>query len=220
VFGKLLAKIRRMVGERRSFDPRVLDDPVALQTDWFPAKGGGTNFRTHKLVRANPNRMAFRVVIGAMAFYSVFLAMGVGILVGFFSTTIPSGKAGLNAETVLSVVFGLVFACAGGAMWYFGTVPIVFDKQKGYFWKGRTAPDEVFDKSQLKHFATFEDIHALQLVSEYCRGDKSSYYSYELNLVLADGKRINVVDHGNREKLREDADALAEFLDRPVWDAI
>ncbi|MDP6491172.1 MAG: hypothetical protein QGG69_05335 [Kiritimatiellia bacterium] len=59
-----------------------------------------------------------------------------------------------------------------------------------------------------------------QLLSEYCRSDKSSYYSYELNLVLQDGSRINVVDHGNKTKLREDAATLSEFLGRPVWDAI
>ena len=59
----------------------------------------------------------------------------------------------------------------------------------------------------------------MQLVSEYCRGNKSSFYSYELNLVLANGRRINVVDHGNIESLQKDARTLAAFLDIPVWDA-
>ena len=51
------------------------------------------------------------------------------------------------------------------------------------------------------------------------RGNKSAYYSYEMNLVLNDGKRLNVVDHGNQAKLREDAQTLATFLNVPVWDA-
>ncbi len=50
-------------------------------------------------------------------------------------------------------------------------------------------------------------------------GNKSSYYSYELNLVLDDGSRINVVDHGNLDRLRGDAQTLSRFLDKPVWDA-
>ena len=62
-------------------------------------------------------------------------------------------------------------------------------------------------------------IHALQLVSEHVRGNKSSYWSYELNLVLGDGSRINVVDHGNLDQLRADAQTLAGFLNKPVWDA-
>ena len=43
--------------------------------------------------------------------------------------------------------------------------------------------------------------------------------NYELNLVLEDGKRINVVDHENQDSLREDAGTLAAFLDKPIWDA-
>jgi hypothetical protein len=50
-------------------------------------------------------------------------------------------------------------------------------------------------------------------------GNKNSYYSYELNLVLDDGSRINVVDHGNLDRLRSDAQTLSRFLDKPVWDA-
>ncbi len=51
-------------------------------------------------------------------------------------------------------------------------------------------------------------------------GNKSSYYSYELNLVLNDGSRINVVDHGNLKRLRSDTQTLSQFLGKPVWDAI
>jgi hypothetical protein len=67
--------------------------------------------------------------------------------------------------------------------------------------------------------APLSSIHALQLLSEFVSGSKNSYYSYELNLVLDNGSRINVVDHGNLERLRADASTLSQFLDKPVWDA-
>jgi len=38
---------------------------------------------------------------------------------------------------------------------------------------------------------------------------KSTYYSHELNLILNDRSCINVVDHGNRERLRGDASTLS-----------
>ena len=44
--------------------------------------------------------------------------------------------------------------------------------------------------------------------------------SYELNLVLQDGERLNVVDHGSFDVLREDAAKLGEFLGVPVWDVL
>ncbi len=99
-----------------------------------------------------------------------------------------------------------------------GTQPIVFDKQSGYFWKGRKNPGEVYRPEAIKCWAELENIHALQLISEHCRSDKSSYYSYELNLVMKDSSRINVVDHGKHDKIRADAAALSEFLEKPVWD--
>jgi hypothetical protein len=105
-------------------------------------------------------------------------------------------------------------------MLYFGTTPIVFDKYQGCFWKGRKVPNGVSDSQGIKYFARLDEIHALQLISEYCRGNKSSYYSYELNLILKNGNRMNVVDHGNPEKLREDTQALSRFLGKPVWDAM
>ena len=40
-----------------------------------------------------------------------------------------------------------------------------------------------------------------------------------MNLVLHDGRRYNVVDHGDQAKIRADAQALAAFLNVPVWDA-
>ena len=65
-------------------------------------------------------------------------------------------------------------------------------------------------------------IHALQIVHEWVSGNgkgSKPYKSYELNLVLSSGERKNVVDHGNREKLLEDANQLAQFLGVPLWDA-
>jgi len=82
------------------------------------------------------------------------------------------------------------------------------------------SPDQVFNKDLIKHLAPLDQVHALQLVSEYCSGNKSSYYSYELNLVLKDGRRVNVIDHGNINRIRQDAQTLSNFLGKPVWNAL
>lgn len=220
MFKKILQKLSSLADDRNKFDPSSLGDPVATQTDWTPAKRGGASFRTHKLIKVSPDRIEFRASIGAKVFYMIFLVVGIGVVIGVSALQLSKGTFSFSMDTVFPLLIGLVFAVIGGYMLYFGTVPIVFDKRKGYFWKGRKGPDQVFSKNSLKYFAELEDVHALQLISEYCRGDKSSYYSYELNLVLKDGKRINVVDHGNQNKLRADASTLSDLLERPVWDAI
>lgn len=202
------------------FNPATLNDPVALQTAWRPAKRGGTNFRTHKRVDIDPHRCEFRATPGIRLFSLLFLVVGLGIAIGFWVTRLASGAAPeLNAETLVPTAFGLIFVLVGGVFLYNNLTPIVFDRQKGFFWKGRKAPDQVFNPAEIKTCAALDTVHALQLLREYCRGNKSSYYSYELNLVLRDGTRLNVIDHGNLKALREDAAQLGAFLGKPVWDA-
>jgi len=220
MFKELIENMKKMFGGRPAFDPSSIGDPMAIKTGWNPIKGGGTNFCTHKLVAVSPERMEFRASLGAKIFFGIFLVVGLAVVIGVSAANISSGNFAFNMNTIFPILFGLVFAAVGGSLLYFGTKPIVFDKRKGFFWKGKVAPDEVFDRNSLKCFAEIENIYALQLISEYCSGNKSSYYSYELNLVLNDGERVNVIDHGNIRKIREDAASLSTFLGKPLWDGI
>jgi hypothetical protein len=123
--------------------------------------------------------------------------------------------------TVPPILVGFLLWIIAGILWYLITSPIVFDKSKGYFWKGRNVPTEKNIKRTLKEYTHLEDIHALQLISETCwRNEDRSYRSHELNLVLKDGRRINVVDHGVEGNIRECARRLSQFLEVPVWDAL
>jgi hypothetical protein len=217
----LLQKIQRLSsGGRGLFDPSVFNDPLALQTEWTPAKGGGANFRTHKLVEIHADRLEFKASVIARLFYLTFFLAGLGILIGFLAPLFSAKTSSFDFELIIPLIVGFVFTSLGAFMLYFGTQPVVFDRRNGFFWKGRTAPDEVLRQERLKNFAKIDQVHAIQLLSEYCRGNKSSYYSYEINLVLKDGGRINVVDHGNAAKIRQDAEKIADFIKKPVWDAI
>jgi hypothetical protein len=67
---------------------------------------------------------------------------------------------------------------------------------------------------------SLHDVRAIQLIREYVRGDKSSYYSYELNLACGDASRLNVTDHASLRVIRADAALLGRYLFIPVWDGI
>jgi hypothetical protein len=118
------------------------------------------------------------------------------------------------------VAFGTAVAALGGGVFYFGAAPVVFDKRQGAFWRGRTAPNEVINRLTLKAYAKLDDVHALQVIKEGVHGDDSSYDSFELNLVLTDGRRINVTDHGDYDTLRRNTETLSAFLGRPLWDTV
>ncbi len=49
--------------------------------------------------------------------------------------------------------------------------------------------------------------------------DYNYFYSYELNVVLKDGSRYNIMDHGNDKRLLDDAKRLADRLSLPLINA-
>lgn len=185
------------------------DDPVAQSTAWGPLVNGGANFRTRNLVAVDGSRMEFPASLGMRLFAGLFLVVGIGVGVG-----------GIAGGGWFLLLFGAVFASVGGGLLWFATAPVVFDKRQGAFWRGRTAPAETYHRSSLKHYAPLADIHALQILKEHVRGDKNSYDSFELNLVLTDGRRLNVTDHGDYDTLRRNAEVLRAFLERPLWDTV
>lgn len=219
----MLNKLKNLIKEAgrqiETFDASGFEDPLALQTDWSPLKGGGSNFRTHNLVSENYNRTAFKASLGAKLFSSVFILVGLGLPSSQIYLAFQNGRAFFDGDFLSMLLFGTVFSIVGAALFYSYAKPVVFDKTNGFFWKGWKAPDIASVENPGSHSTRISNIHALQIISEYVRGDKSSYYSYELNLVLKDGSRLNVIDHGDVYRIRENAGVLSQFLGKPVWDS-
>ena len=217
---KLVESLKKLGNMGPAFDPSSLNDPIAMQTEWRPLKSGGANFKTHKLVEVGYHRLEFRATVFARIFCMIFLFVGLAVLFFFGLKTIDWQNLTSNFESALPSLFGLVFAAVGGLLLYFMTKPIVFDKTHGYYWKGRIEPTQTYEQSAKKKSAPLSDIHAIQIISEHVSSSKSSYYSYEINLILHDGTRLNVVDHGKLSSIREDAQKLSAFLGVPVWDSV
>tara|TARA_R110002111_G_scaffold1157_1_gene8191 strand:+ start:55194 stop:55856 length:663 start_codon:yes stop_codon:yes gene_type:complete len=220
MFRKLIDQLKKLTtGDGERFDPATLNDPVALNTEWSPLKRGGASFCTRKLVQVSPLRYEFRASWGAKAFYLIFLVVGLGLLIASLFQVIESEK--IFTEDVIGLgAVGLIFTLAGGLMFYFGTKPVVFDKQYECFWTGRIPTDELMYATANELLMPFKEIYAIQLISELVSGDKNSYYSYEMNLVSQEGVRTNVVDHGKLDQIHADARTLSEFLEVPIWDGI
>jgi hypothetical protein len=205
----------------KPFDPSNIGDPIALQTDWEPLESDGAISWITESVEIDSHRMEFNAPRETKNFY-FFLIVGLGILFGFcysFHTVVILRRELLfSTDMIQPLLVSLFFMVGGCCLLYFGTTPVVFDKHKGAFWKGRKAPDEVSDRKELKYFAKLADIHALQIVDEWCEG-RTSYINYQLNLVLKDGSRLNVFENRKRNKILEAANAISGFLGKPVWDA-
>lgn len=203
---------------------RRFQDHVAANTQWQPAKAGGTNFCTHRLEHVSMDRMEFNARGSALLFPFAFMVMG--LVVGF--VMFGQGLKENPLMILVGCIIGSIFFAVGYWLMRDWTTPIVFDKNLRHFWRGKlenTHQLSTGNTENIKEFCLLEDIHAIQLLSESCssassQGRSSTYQSYELNLIKQNGERIHVVDHGNKKHLIDDANKLGHFLGVPVWNAI
>ncbi len=193
----LLERLAQNIGARvaqlqAAQDPARWNDPVALTTEWTPLSPGGSSFRTHTLVALEHSRVGFKKSFQFWLFGLLFLGLGLGIAGwGAYSGIWPFG------------LFGLPFAAAGGFMLL--PRPIVFDDAtRAFLARGASTP--------------YGSIHAIQILREYVSSKNGGFDSYELNLVLKDGKRLPVIDHGDLDAIRSSASRLATQLGCRVWD--
>jgi hypothetical protein len=171
------------------------EDPIAAKTQWTPLMPGGANFITDHLFEEAPSRFVFRPTTSLRLFGLAFLLVGLGCI-----------AAGPLAHIPFMIVFGLPFVGVGVAVLAHRTS--VFD-----------GPSRSY-VSKKKQVVPFTSIHALQIVEETVSGsDDPDFHSYELNLVLQSGERINVVDHIGIEEIRKDAQILSTLTGCKVWDA-
>ena len=187
--------------KREILDLESFEDELVFRISWDPLVGGGTNFCTHRLQKMSG------LMNNSIEFKPTFIAYLVSIsfaVIGLMASLFYLSSGSMDSGALLGLAF------LGFGLWYLRQLV----KQKSVF----NSKSRVFCKNTKS--CGFDNICAIQLLREYVRGNKNSYYSYELNLVCTNGERINIVDHGALRAIREDASILAEFLSVPVWDAI
>lgn len=215
----MLNSIQEGLEKFQSFDPSSMEDPLARQCSWSPVKPGGTNFGTHQLVKTSPERLEFKLKGGAVLFPVLFALIGFGLLLGM-------GIPGLlRMDFILlgmGVFMGGIFSLVGLLLFFSWTSPRIFDFSMGCYWKGRRTPNP-YSNEWPKGSCRISDIHAVQIIRELCtsssssNGYRSTFYSYEINLVFQDGNRLNIIDHGNVDLILQDGNTLVQRLNVPLW---
>tara|TARA_R110002111_G_scaffold66446_6_gene108294 strand:- start:2743 stop:3408 length:666 start_codon:yes stop_codon:yes gene_type:complete len=193
-------------------------DNIKSKVDTSPLNSGGASFKTNVLIKESSSKILYKPSIGAAIFGFIFLAIGLGVL--FFGIYPLFGNNFNLAEVEwFLLIFGLIFTTAGSFMFYMFYMPRVFDKQIGYYYKAYSPGSHYRNRRSSKSHIPLKSIIAIQLIGEHVKNDKGSYKSFELNLVLNDGSRNNVIDHGNLKSIISDAEILSNFLNIPIWHA-
>ena len=190
--------------------PTYIRDALADQTTWSPLVPGGTNFRTRQLAEIGPMRLEYKALRGAVLFAMLFVTIG---LVTALTPFVYASFFDFVFEIWMPIALlaGSLCFAIGGAFLLKDVRRVGFDKAQGVFIRGRTR-------------ISLADVRAVQIVGEALRTGgmytAANFQSYEINLVLRDADRTNVVDHGDElDRVHEEASKLAEFLSVPLWDA-
>lgn len=176
---------------------------------------GGSSFGTHDISINPQGNLEFQASTSSKIFAGVFMIWG--LLFGLIILLSLFGSPNIDFTIIFSFIPAAIFIGIGYIMYRYISQPIIFDKQVGYFYKGKPQMTYGMIDPINTNMIPLSSIYALQIVSERVSTKNSSFLSYEINLILSDKKRVNVVDYGNLEKIQADAKQLGEYLWVSVW---
>ena len=206
-------------------DPRYFDDPVALRTGWVPLSPGGSRHTTKLLRQIAPQVLSFQPTAfshyQSLVHFLALLVFGNMLIVSLLRDELNINRP--DEWWVISALVQILVGC--GVTLVLLNRSIVVDANAAEVrlglprlgWLNRFPwLRKLFCRS-----VPFTDIHSIQLLDEEVRPQREPmFWSYELNLVLRDGKRINLIDHRNQREICWDAGDLSRMMDVPTWDFI
>lgn len=156
--------------------------------------------------------MLSKHLLAQFCFHPYLLFLDLHFFLGGFYKLISTNG---TLKFLLFIIFGTVFSCVGIYFMLHFLRPRVFNKNSNFYYKGFTRNP---DRSK-KNYASLNRIVALQIIGETITDDDGDYKSFELNIVLDDASRLNVIDHGNLNTIIDDTEILSDFLNAPIWHA-
>lgn len=185
----------------------------APQAQTAPLQRGGPRFASHRPVHGAA-RLHWRPSVRVWVQGALFALPALLVLL----ILLAAGEVRLHEPATWILPLITVFFIAMGALIVRRhRLPIVFDRQLGWFWRGHPRAPGSADIARLKEATRLAEIRAVQLVTgQQMRTPYATWDTWELNLILKNGQRLPVISHGNLKALRQDATTLANWLALPL----
>jgi len=196
----------------------ITESEIRQRIQWHPVNYGGGESRSSTFKFVNDHRFEFRP---QWIFVVIILSaggLGAAYILRNLYDMMSNGEYDNPGWRFIPGAIGLVIA-------YFlykrlGRTAI-FDLEQGYYWKGNRKYVNALEKNyEPTDLTLLADIMALQILSEKVEtekdGSRYTFTSYELNLVLHSGERINVVDNGGFYNMKHGAEVISKALNIPL----
>ena len=168
------------------------------KTATSPTQNRNASFSAAKLTRKNSHIMTINISNRCLILLTCLWLASIAAAVSLTINLLQSQALG---TVLIPLSASLIFFIFGAFSLYKLSSPIVFNRMHGCFWQGFGGH---------KHAEPLSRVHCLQVLSYV------NHSSGELNLVLTDGSRINLIDHASLDVINIDAQQLAAFLEVPV----
>ena len=179
------------------------NDPVAEITHWQSMASGASNFKMQEFITTDTGikvRVSFEVRLFCWAF----------ILVGLIPALMEYAISWQDLDSIISplVSFYGVFILIGVILrWIFIKNEIEFNQSA-----------RIIITSDKQY--SFSNVYALQVISSIAGGHGNGIFrNNELNLILKNGNRINILNHGGKTAFYKQEEQLSKLLNVPVWQA-
>lgn len=206
---------------------KSLDDEIANKTSFKPLKTWWANFKTHHLVIDN----FWNIIFKPKLWFPLIFILGFSLplifsIMDWVSKISKWWNIIENPYEILNIfswefIFSLIIVIPIYLMIHFAFRSKIFDFQNWYFYdlSYKNKLFELLNNEKYKNkIIPINQIYALQIISETVSLKNSNYLSYELNMVLKDWNRINVVDYWDVESIKKDSKEIANRLWIKIWD--
>lgn len=208
-----------MSPERDTTYGHLFGDSFADTVCWKPLVPGGVNEITRTLPVLKERSLILKATLGQQltTYFGAFL----GMYLIYILTSVASNVGSPIYSNAIYLISSLValFIIMNFRDIY---TPIIFDKKSGYFLRNCKI-GESSKRNSLKRSCLLSDIYAIQIVSEECiqpqKNGFSWFESFEINLILNDSSRLNVIDCANYAHVSKSAGKIGDFLRVPIWNA-
>ena len=189
----------------------TLSDGRKSRIETSALRTASASFAATRLDIPSRDVAVFRQSGQARLFWAVFLLIGIGT-----SASIIPFTGDFSFDDLFPMLFGVVFGGVG-LVALLNARRVVLDRKAGLLTETKGA----FGWYRRTGERKLADIEAVQLCSQYVSGGEGSdYMAYQINLIFAGpgGGRMTLSSHAKEKQVRDDAQALAGFLGKPLLD--
>ncbi|KAB1160704.1 hypothetical protein F7018_02170 [Tenacibaculum aiptasiae] len=181
-------------------------DAIGQQISWEATEGSGSNFLSEHLKKTNKG---YKI---SSSSYMKFVAWGFFLVGANFTLWSFVEFFEFSKEAMSFMQAGKIFFTTGGVFLLVGVFLLISTGAKAYF---HTRKRKMVVGSEI---IPFQHAYAIQVLEKFIPGKSSGgYFCYEANLVTNDGKRFNLLNHGDKQYLLSDTVKISKIFNVPVW---